>query len=74
MFSSEYAVLDSYTLKVKAPCPFETFENIYPPVAYSKFWTPSKILQNSTQLWKLLKIAEFRTPAPQDVRKKAVTF
>jgi len=25
---------------------------------------------NSTWLWKLLKIAEFRTPAPQDVQKK----
>ena len=39
--------------------------------------TPSpeipKALQNvpnSTRLWKLLKIAEFRTPTPQDVRKK----
>jgi len=31
---------------------------------------PSKIVPNSTQLWKLLKIAEFRTPTPQDVRKK----
>ena len=31
---------------------------------------PSKIVPNSTRLWKLLKIAEFRTPAPQDVRKK----
>ena len=35
-----------------------------------KFWRPSKIVPNSTWLWKLLKIAEFRTPAPQDVRKK----
>jgi len=25
---------------------------------------------NTTRLWKLLKIAEFRTPTPQDVRKK----
>jgi len=25
---------------------------------------------NSTPLWKLLKIAEFRTPTPQDIRKK----
>ena len=35
-----------------------------------KFRRPSKILPNSTQLWKLLKIAEFRTPTPQDVQKK----
>ena len=32
--------------------------------------TPSKIVPNLTRLWKLLKIAEFRTPTPQDVRKK----
>jgi hypothetical protein len=34
-------------------------------------------LQNRAKLntiWKLLKIAEFRTPTPQDVRKKAVKF
>ena len=35
-----------------------------------KFRRPSKIVPNSTRLWKLLKIAEFRTPTPQDVRKK----
>ena len=35
-----------------------------------KFRRPSKIVPNSTWLWKLLKIAEFRTPTPQDVRKK----
>ena len=35
-----------------------------------KFRRPSKIVPNSTRLWKLLKIAEFRTPKPQDVRKK----
>ena len=35
-----------------------------------KFRKPSKIVPNSTRLWKLLKIAEFRTPTPQDVRKK----
>jgi len=29
-----------------------------------------KIVPNSTRLWKLLKIAEFRKPKPQDVRKK----
>jgi len=29
-----------------------------------------KIVSNSTRLRKLLKIAEFRTPTPQDVRKK----
>jgi len=35
-----------------------------------KFRRPSKIVPNSTRLWKLLKIAEFRTPTPQDVRQK----
>ena len=30
----------------------------------------SKIVPNSTRLWKMLKIAEFRTPTPQDVQKK----
>ena len=35
-----------------------------------KFRRPSKIVPNSTRLWKLLKIDEFRKPAPQDVRKK----
>jgi len=35
-----------------------------------KFWKPSKIVPNSTQLWKLLKIAEFRTPKLRDVKKK----
>jgi len=35
-----------------------------------KFRRPSKILPNTTRLWKLLKIAEFRTPTLQDVRKK----
>jgi len=35
-----------------------------------KFRRPSKIVPNSTRLWKLLKIAEFRTPTPQDVWKK----
>ena len=34
------------------------------------FWRPSKIIPNSTQLWKLLKIAEFRMPTPQDVWQK----
>jgi len=41
----------------------------YPPPP-PKVWRPSKIVPNSTQLWKLLKIAEFRTPTPQDVQKK----
>ena len=31
---------------------------------------PSKIVPNSTRLWKLLKITDFRTPTPQDVQKK----
>ena len=35
-----------------------------------KFRRPSKIVPNSTRLWKLLKIVEFRTPTPQDARKK----
>jgi len=35
-----------------------------------KFLRPSKIVPNSPRLWKLLKIAEFKTPTPQDVRKK----
>ena len=35
-----------------------------------KFRRPSKIVSNSTRLWKLLKTAEFRVPTPQDVRKK----
>ena len=35
-----------------------------------KFRRPSKIVPNSTRLWKLLKITKFRTPTPQDVRKK----
>jgi len=35
-----------------------------------KFRRPSKIVQNSTRLWKLLKIAEFRKPTPQDVPEK----
>ena len=40
--------------------------NFRPP----KFRKPSKIVPNSTRLWKLLKTAEFRTPTLQDVRKK----
>jgi len=35
-----------------------------------KFRRPSKIVPNSTRLWKLLKIAKCRTPTPQDVRNK----
>jgi len=41
--------------------------NLPPP---PKFRRPSKIVPNSNQFSKLLKIAEFRTPTPQDVRKK----
>jgi len=40
------------------------------PPPHPKFRRPSKIVPKSTRLWKLLKIAEFRTPTPQDVRKK----
>jgi len=36
----------------------------------TKFRRPSKFVPNSTRLWKMLKIAEFRTPTPQDFRKK----
>jgi len=35
-----------------------------------KFRRPSKNVPNSTQLWKLLKISEFRMPTHQDVWKK----
>ena len=35
-----------------------------------KFRKPSKVVTDSTQLWKLLKIVEFRKPTPHDVRKK----
>jgi len=40
------------------------------PLPPPKFGRPSKIVPNSTRLRRLLKIAEFRTPSPQDVRKK----
>ena len=43
---------------------------IPPPPPPHKFRRPSKIVSNSTRLWKLLKIAEFWTPTPQDIRKK----
>jgi len=37
---------------------------------FPKFRRPSKIVPNLTRLWKLLKIAEFRMPTLQNVRKK----
>ena len=40
------------------------------PLPPPKFQRPSKIVSNSTPLWKPLKIAEFRMPTHQDVRKK----
>jgi len=40
------------------------------PPPLPKFRRPSKIVPNLTRLWKLLKIAEFRTQTSQDVRKK----
>ena len=43
---------------------------VFKPPPTPKFWRPSKIVPNSTRLWKLLKISEFRTPTPQDVWKK----
>ena len=36
-----------------------------------KFRKPSKIVPKSTRLWKLSKIAEFRTPTSQNVRKNS---
>ena len=33
-----------------------------------------RIVPNSTRLWKLLKIPEFRTPTPQHVRQKGSKF
>jgi len=42
----------------------------FKPSPSQKFRRPSKIVPNSTRLRKLLKIAEFRTPTPQDVQKK----
>ena len=44
----------------------------HPP--HPKFRRPTKIVPNWTELWKLLKIAEFRTPTHQDVRKKGSTI
>jgi len=35
-----------------------------------KFRRPSKAVPNSTQLWKLLKVALFRMPTPQDIREE----
>jgi len=59
---------------------YGTLVELYRPVAYRvrgvhpppppKFQRPSKIVTNSTRLWKLLNIAEFRTPTPRDFRKK----
>ena len=40
------------------------------PPEIPKALQTSKIVPNSTRLWKLLKIAEFRTLTPQDVRKR----
>ena len=48
------------------------FEDSVAPL--SKLGKPFKIVPNSARFLKLLKIAEFRTPTPQDVRKKAVKF
>jgi len=40
----------------------------------TKFRRRSKIVPNSTRLWKRLKIAQFRMPTPHDVRKKGSKF
>ena len=44
--------------------------SVQTPPPPPKFWRPTKIVPNSTRLWKLLKIAEFRTPTHQDGLKK----
>jgi len=41
-----------------------------PPPPHPKFRRPSKIVPNLTRLLKFLEITEFRTPTPQDERKK----
>ena len=46
-----------------------SLEGLTPPQK-KKFRRPSKIVPNSTRLWKMLKIAEFRTPTPRDIWKK----
>ena len=43
------------------------YGGVQPP---PKFRRPSKIVPNSSRLWRLLKIAEFRMPTPQDIWKK----
>jgi len=45
------------------------FRGFNPPPPL-KFRRPSTIVPNSTWLWKLLKIAELRTPTPQDIQQK----
>ena len=45
---------------------WEGVQTTLPP----KFRRHSKIVPNSTRLWKLLKNVEFRAPTPQDFRKK----
>jgi len=54
---------------VKETVAYRRGEGVFKPPT-SKFRRPSKIVPNSTRSWKLLKIAEFRTPTHQDVRKK----
>ena len=39
-----------------------------------KYEDPPKSCQTQPDLWKMLKIAEFRTPTPQDVQKKGRKF
>jgi len=76
--------LDCVKLHVSSICQllWKLNENLNHTVAYGgggvggfnhlppKFRRSSKIVPNSNRLWKLLKIAEFRTPTPQDARKK----
>jgi hypothetical protein len=56
----------SYCLQWRNEGGFGVFKPPPPP----KFWRPTKIVPNSTRLWKLLKIPGFRTPTPQYVREK----
>ena len=74
---NQRTVNDYHVLSVM-PCLFSHHSHIYPCCSQwrtggvvwgaqslpPKFRTPSKIVSNSTRLWKLLKVAEFRTPTP----------
>jgi len=57
-------------LLLSSGLPWGEVWRIQHPPPPPKFRKPSKIVPNSTRLWKVLKIAEFRKPTPQDVRKR----